>query len=105
MPAASSSPIDPAIGHLAAIAGGAGEGAPGLLEVLAGVADPRHRRGVRHRLVVIVGLAACAVLAWARSFTAIAEWAAGADGQTLARLGVTGAVPSESTYRRGLRRP
>jgi predicted transposase YbfD/YdcC len=44
------------------------------------------------------------VLAGARSFTAIAEWAADADEQTLARLGVTGAVPSESTFRRLLQR-
>jgi len=29
-----------------------------------------------HRLVVVLGLAACAVLAGARSFTAIVEWAA-----------------------------
>jgi hypothetical protein len=27
------------------------------------VADPRHRRGVRHRLAVILGLALCAVVA------------------------------------------
>jgi len=46
----------------------------------------------------------CAVLAGARSFTAIAEWAADADAQTLARLGVTGVVPSESTFRRTLQR-
>jgi hypothetical protein len=59
---------------------------------------------VRHRLAVILGLAACAVLAGARSFTAIAEWAADADTETLARLGVTGAVPSESTFRRTLQR-
>jgi hypothetical protein len=99
----SSSPIDPAIGHLAALAGGA-EDPPGLLAVLAKVADPRHRRGVRRRLAVILGLAVCAVLAGARSFTAIAEWAADADQQTLAKLGVTGAVPSESTFRRTLQR-
>jgi predicted transposase YbfD/YdcC len=68
------------------------------------VADPRHRRGVRHRLIVILGLAVCAVLAGARSFTAIAEWAADADEQTLARLGVSRAVPSESTFRRTLQR-
>jgi hypothetical protein len=42
---------------------------------------------VRHRLAVILGLAVCALLAGARSFTAIAEWAADADEQTLARLG------------------
>ena len=104
MPALSSSPIDPAIGHLADLVEGGGEGPPGLLAVLAGVADPRHRRGVRHRLAVILGLAVCAVLAGARSFTAIAEWAAGAGRQTLARLGATGAVPSESTFRRTLQR-
>jgi transposase len=53
---------------------------PGLLAVPAQVADPRHRRGVRHRLAGILGLALCAVVAGARSFTAIAEWAAGSRG-------------------------
>ncbi len=62
-----------------------------------------HRRGVRHRLAVILGLAVCAVLAGARSFTAIAEWAAGADVQTLAKLGAE-RVASESTFRRTLQR-
>ncbi len=60
--------------------------------------------GVRYRLAVILGLAVCAVLAGARSFTAIAEWAAGADQDTLRELGVAGAVPSESTFRRTLQR-
>ena len=59
---------------------------------------------VRHRLAVILGLAVCAVLAGACSFTAIAEWAADADAETLARLGAAGAVPSESTFRRTLQR-
>ncbi len=104
MPAWSSSPIDPAVGHLADFAKEAAEDPPGLLAVLGRVADPRHRRGVRHRLAVILGLAVCAVLAGARSFTAIAEWAADADAETLARLGATGAVPSESTFRRTLQR-
>ena len=104
MPASSSSPIDPALGHLADLASGAAEDPPGLLAVLARVTDPRHRRGVRHRLAVILGLAVCAVLAGARSFTAIAEWAADADQDTLRRLGVAGAVPSESTFRRTLQR-
>jgi predicted transposase YbfD/YdcC len=75
-----------------------------LLALLAGVADPRHRRGIRHRLMIILALAVCAVLAGARSFTAIAEWATDADAETLARLGVTGTVPSESTFRRTLQR-
>jgi predicted transposase YbfD/YdcC len=104
MPAPSSSPIDPALGHLAGLAKDAAGDRPGLLAVLAKVTDPRHRRGVRYRLAVILGLAVCAVLAGARSFTAIAEWAADADAQTLARLGVAGAVPSESTFRRTLQR-
>jgi DDE_Tnp_1-associated len=54
--------------------------------------------------MVILGLALCAVVAGARSFTAIAEWAADADQQTLNALGVTGRVPSESTLRRTLQR-
>src|SRR5512133_2810493 len=104
MPASSSSPIDPALGHLAGLSKEAAEDRPSLLAVLAKVTDPRHRRGVRHRLAVILGLAVCAVLAGARSFTAIAEWAADADAETLAKLGVTGAVPCESTIRRVLQR-
>jgi predicted transposase YbfD/YdcC len=104
MPAPSSSLINPAIGHLAELAADTAGDSPGLLTVLAGVADPGRRRGVRHRLLVILGLAVCAVLGGARSFTAIAEWAADADQETLARLGVTGAVPSESTFRRTLQR-
>jgi hypothetical protein len=53
MPASSSSPIHPVLGHLADLAGDAAEDPPGLLAVLARVADARHRRGVRHRLTVI----------------------------------------------------
>jgi len=102
MPAASSSPIDPAIGQLIAAAQCAdGEGGR-LLPVLAAVPDPRARRGVRHRLAAILGLALCAVLAGARSFTAIAEWAADADQATRDALGIIGVVPSESTFRRTL---
>src|SRR5262249_133033 len=113
MPAPPSSRIDPAVGHLVGLAGDGTLAGPGLLLVLARgglvgvvarVADPRHRRGVRHRLAAILGLALCAVVAGARSFTAIAEWAADADEQTLRMLGVTGVVPSESTFRRTLQR-
>ena len=102
MPAAPSSPVDPAICHLLAAVPHLGEDRATVVSVLAGVADPRARRGVRHRLATIVGLAVCAVLAGARSFTAIAEWAADADERTRAELGVTGVVPCESTIRRTL---
>ena len=53
---------------------------------------------------MILSVAVCAVLAGARSFTAIAEWAADAGQDTLQALGVAGAVPSESTLRRVLQR-
>ena len=49
---------------------------------------------------MILSLALCAVVAGARSFTAIAEWAADADEQTLHMLGTGSRVPSESTFRR-----
>ena len=104
MPAPPSSLIDPALGHLVELAAETAGDRPGLLGVLARVADPRHRRGVRHQLAVILGLALCAVVAGARSFTAIAEWATDADVQTLRMLGITGVVPSESTFRRTLQR-
>ena len=93
MPAPPSSLIDPALGHLVELAGDVAAERPGLLGVLARVADPRHRRGVRHRLAGILGLALCAVVAGARTFTAIAEWAADADEQTLHVLGVRGQCP------------
>jgi predicted transposase YbfD/YdcC len=51
---------------------------------------------------VILGLALCAVLAGARSFTAIAAWAADTDQATRDALGVAGTVPCESTFRRTL---
>ena len=104
MPAPSSSQACPVIGYLAVLAGDARQDPPGLLAVLARVSDPRRRRGVRHRLAVILSLTVCAVLAGACSYTAIAEWAADADEATLDALGVSGAAPSESTFRRTLQR-
>jgi hypothetical protein len=46
---------------------------PGLLERLAEIPDPRDPRGVRHALVCILALSACAVLAGATSLLAIGE--------------------------------
>ena len=79
MPAAPSSLTDLAVGQLLAAAQSLGGGWALLLPALAAVPDPHARRGVRHRLAVVLGLALCAVLAGARSLTAIAEWAADTD--------------------------
>ena len=71
-----------------------------LLASLQQVPDPRKPRGLRHGLPVILSIAVCAVITGARSFVAIAEWAAAATPAAMAKLGVTGEVPSESTIRR-----
>jgi predicted transposase YbfD/YdcC len=79
----------------------------GLLAFLAKLPDPRDRRGLRHELVGVLAVAVCAVLAGAKSFTAIGEWAADAAPSVLRALGVradplTGVVqaPDEATVRR-----
>src|SRR5450830_416123 len=78
---------------------------PGLLELFEHVTDPRARRGVRHRLAPVLAVALAAVLAGARSFTAIGEWVADTDAGMLARLGISGARrPCEATTRRVLTR-
>jgi DDE_Tnp_1-associated/DDE superfamily endonuclease len=55
---------------------------------LASVPDPRARRGVRHRLTVVLTAAVCAVVAGCCSYTAIAEWVADLPEQTAGRLGI-----------------
>jgi hypothetical protein len=73
------------------------------LDLLGQVADPRDRRGVRHQVVGVLAVAMAAVLAGARSFTAIGEWVA--DAGVLVRLGVAGVRrPREATIRRALNR-
>ncbi|WP_420082681.1 ISAs1 family transposase (plasmid) [Streptomyces sp. JL4002] len=71
--------------------------------------DPRKRRGRRHPLVSVLLTAACSVLAGARSYLAIGQWARNAPQDTLARLGIREAgplavrrAPSTSTIRRVL---
>jgi predicted transposase YbfD/YdcC len=84
---------------------------PGLLERLAEVPDPRDPRGVRHALVIVLALTACAVLAGASSLLAVSEWIAEAPVRVLEQLGVRPdpllpgrLVPAESTVRRLLGR-
>jgi predicted transposase YbfD/YdcC len=111
VPAAPSSPIpaavtDPDHGRPLAL-----RECPGLLERLAMIPDPRDRRGLRHTLASVLAISAAAVLAGARSVTAIAEWAADAPWPVLAALGVRRDpltrrchVPGEATIRRVLAR-
>ncbi|MFF4344909.1 ISAs1 family transposase [Kitasatospora sp. NPDC001540] len=78
-----------------------------LVERLRLLPDPRRRRGVRHRFVAVLLVAVSAVVAGARSYTAIGQWSANAPQHALARLGarVAGALgvrvaPSTATIRR-----
>lgn len=75
-----------------------------LLLAVGSVADPRARRGVRHRLTAILGIGVCAVLAGARSYVAIAEWARDLTPTVRFRLGLGRDAPSECTIRRVLQR-
>jgi hypothetical protein len=88
VPADPSSPIPAALAHLTHTDPPPlqDSDAPHLLAYLAAVPDPRATRGRRHPLVAILGLAAAAVLAGARSIAAIAEWAADAPQPVRAAL-------------------
>jgi predicted transposase YbfD/YdcC len=82
------------------------DGPADLVAALMTVPDPRSRRGIRHRLVTVLALAVCAVLAGARSYVAIAEWAHDLPLGARVRLGLTvgRATPSESAIRRILQK-
>jgi predicted transposase YbfD/YdcC len=110
VPASSSSPIA-AAQRLAEPAALAPDQCRNLLGYLAQIADPRYRRGRRHTLATVLGVAVVALFAGARSLAAIGEWASDAPGQVLTALGVrrellTGAFrpPGEATVRRVLAR-
>jgi len=75
------------------------ERAGDLMSALTHVPDPRDPRGVRYPLAGMLAVAVCAVLAGARSFTAIGEWALDVDTEHLNRLGLDKA-PVESTVRK-----
>ncbi|MGL4174447.1 MAG: ISAs1 family transposase [Dermatophilaceae bacterium] len=77
----------------------AGQDAQDLLTVLARVPDPRDPRGVRYPLAGMIAVAVCAVLAGARSFAAVGEWAVDLGADQLDRLGLERA-PVESTLRK-----
>jgi predicted transposase YbfD/YdcC len=83
-----------------------------LVARLSQVRDLRRRRGLRHRLVLILALTACATLVvGSDSVAAIWQWAARAPQDKLGRLGAQWnpftrrfVVPSERTFRRVLAR-
>jgi hypothetical protein len=79
------------------------DGDGGLFSVLGTISDPRKRRGIRHQVQSVLAIAVCATLAGARSFIAIAEWAAEQSREVLLKLGSKrGKPPSERTVRRVL---
>ncbi len=123
----SSSPISPVVDHLADLALWEAELAAGsvatdavtadplsvassLLDRLRQVPDPRRLRGLRHPLLVILVLTACATLVVGNdSVTAIRQWAARTPQDVLHRIGARYhplrgryTVPSERTFRRVL---
>jgi predicted transposase YbfD/YdcC len=109
VPARSSLPIPTALGQLTDAARPSPADHPGLLARLTSVPNTRRARGRRHPLVFSLALAACAVLAGARSLAVIAEWAADAPPDVLIRLGGPcrepdggPAAPAEATVRRVL---
>ncbi|MER6105968.1 transposase family protein [Streptomyces sp. NPDC001832] len=75
------------------------------------LADPRCRRGKRHPFVAVLLVACSAVVAGAKSFAAIGQWAKEAPQGALARLGARAATafalriaPSSATVRRVVQR-
>jgi len=73
------------------------DGAGGLIEALATVPDPRHRRGVRHPVRGLLVVAVAAVLAGAHGFQAIAECAAELAPDVLRHLGIPRGTPPRSS--------
>ena len=73
-----------------------------LVEAFERVPDPRQARGIRHGLVPLLVLAACAVMTGARSFAAIGEYARDKGRLVLDTLGADGAVAHSATIRRVL---
>lgn len=63
---------------------------PSLLEALAAVPDPRHRRGRRYSAAAMLTFAVCAMVTGARSLYAIAQWGRDQGSQEIrTALGIT----------------
>lgn len=59
---------------------------PGLLSVLAGLPDPRDRRGIRHRLITILAVAVIGVLCGATNYRELGDEAADLPQDLLAMI-------------------
>jgi len=113
VPAVSFSPIGAVVGDLLGVDGGSPEATRALtdgdrvrlVEVLAAAPDPRAKRGVRYPLRVILAVAVCATLAGARSFAAVADWAADLTPGHREQLGLDTAVPDAVTLWRPMAGP
>lgn len=73
-----------------------------LLSFLAAVPDPRGRRGRRHPLPALLASVCLALLCGARSYAAIAPWAADQDLALMHRLGFTRRPPQLGGIRKVL---
>ena len=73
-----------------------------LVECLDGVADPRAPAKVEHRLVDVLAIAVCAVLAQAESFEDIALYGRSKRAWLGRFLELPGGIPSHDTFRRVL---
>jgi hypothetical protein len=93
VPAPSSSSIPAAFTQLDRAEALGDADVPHLLAYLAAIRDPRATSGRRHPLIAILAMAAAAVLTGARSFAAIAEWAADAPQPVRAALGARREAP------------
>ena len=73
----------------------------GLIEVIRKIMHLGKRRGIRHKVEIILALLVCAVLCEARSYLGIWEWANELPKQALERFGCySGRRPSEAMIRR-----
>ena len=72
------------------------------MAALAQVPDPRAARGVRHGVLSVLLISACAVLAGARSYAAIAEYDHDSRRDVLDALQIGPVAPHASTIRRVL---
>src|SRR3954462_10896341 len=73
-----------------------------LLSFLAEVPDPRSRHGRRHPLPAILALVCSAIMAGARSYAAIGQWAHDQDIALMHRLGFTRTPPKAGGIRKVL---